>query len=29
MYTYDRISHYDAADIASIKAANLQLTNMD
>ena len=29
MYTYDRISHYDAADATMIKAANLKLTTMD
>ena len=29
MYTYDRISHYDADDIAMIKAANQKLTTMD
>jgi len=26
IYTYDRISHYNAADTANIKAANDQLT---
>lgn len=28
IYTYDRISHYDAGDIAKIKAANVELTAM-
>ena len=26
IFTYDRLSHYSAADIAKIKAANLELT---
>ena len=26
IFTYDRLSHYDAEDIAKIKAANLKLT---
>jgi hypothetical protein len=29
IYTYDRVSHYDAEDTARIKAANLKLTTMD